>query len=72
MPNSSLSLRQRLSNLPREARDTLFLLAVVSWVLMPLTATLPVWASALAYGLLLWRATLAFRQKPLPGRCTPV
>ncbi|MFG5776700.1 DUF3488 and DUF4129 domain-containing transglutaminase family protein [Comamonas sp. J-3] len=70
MPNSSLSLRQRLSNLPREARDTLFLLAVVSWVLMPLTATLPVWASALAYGLLLWRASLAFRQKPLPNRWT--
>ena len=70
MANRSVSLRQRLTKLPREARDTLFLLLVVSWVLMPLTATLPLWASALAYGLLLWRATLAFRQQPLPGRWT--
>ena len=57
MANRSVSLRQRLTKLPREARDTLFLLLVLSWVLMPLTATLPLWASALAYGLLLWRAS---------------
>ncbi|MEG0922577.1 MAG: DUF3488 and transglutaminase-like domain-containing protein [Comamonas sp.] len=56
------------STLPRDVRDTLFLLAVVGWVLLPLTASLPIWASALAYAMLAWRATLAVRQKSLPGR----
>ncbi|MFC3217262.1 transglutaminaseTgpA domain-containing protein [Comamonas sp. JC664] len=58
----------RWSSLPREARDTLFLLAVVGWILLPLTATLPLWASALAYALLAWRGRIALLQKPLPGR----
>ncbi|WP_312836188.1 DUF3488 and transglutaminase-like domain-containing protein [Comamonas sp.] len=58
----------RWSRLPREARDTLFLLAVVGWILLPLTATLPLWASALAYALLAWRGRIALLQKPMPGR----
>lgn len=58
----------RWSSLPREARDTLFLLAVVGWILLPLTATLPLWTSALAYGMLAWRGRIALLQKPLPGR----
>lgn len=58
----------RWSALPREARDTVFVLAVVGWILLPLTATLPIWASALAYALLAWRGSMALRQKPLPGR----
>ena len=56
------------STLPRDVRDTLFLLAVVGWVILPLTASLPIWASALAYAMLAWRASIAVRQKPLPGR----
>ncbi|QMV73003.1 DUF3488 domain-containing transglutaminase family protein [Comamonas piscis] len=60
--------RARWTALPREARDTVFLLAVVGWVLLPLTATLPIWASALAYALLAWRGSIALRHKPLPGR----
>ena len=56
------------ATLPRDVRDTLFLLAVIGWVLLPLTASLPVWASALAYAMLVWRGTIAVRQKPLPGR----
>lgn len=60
--------RARWAALPREARDTVFLLAVVGWVLLPLTATLPIWASALAYALLAWRGSIALRHKPLPGR----
>ena len=56
------------STLPRDVRDTLFLLAVVGWVILPLTASLPLWASALAYAMLAWRASIAVQQKPLPGR----
>ncbi|KQM80525.1 transglutaminase [Xylophilus sp. Leaf220] len=54
--------------LPRDSRDTLFLLAVVAWVLLPQVAYLPLWASAVAALVLLWRARLAWRADPLPGR----
>ena len=57
-----------LSRLPREARDTLFLLGVVGWIIAPLAPQIPLWASALAVALLLWRAGLAWRGRPLPGR----
>ncbi len=71
---ASLPLRTPISfaawsSLPRDARDTLFLLAVVGWVLLPLTmSSLPIWATVFAYGMLVWRAWLAFQQRPLPGR----
>jgi protein-glutamine gamma-glutamyltransferase len=58
----------RLNTLPRDSRDTLFLLAVIAWVLMPQVAHLPWWCSALAAGMLLWRGTLAFSHKPLPNK----
>jgi Transglutaminase-like enzymes, putative cysteine proteases len=57
-----------LSRLPREARDTLFLLGVVGWIIVPLIPHVPPWASAFAAALLLWRAGLAWRGRPLPGR----
>ena len=57
-----------LSRLPREARDTLFLLGVVGWVIAPLTPQIPLWASAFAAALLLARAVLAWQGRPLPGR----
>ncbi|MFT4195073.1 transglutaminaseTgpA domain-containing protein [Ottowia sp.] len=57
-----------LSHLPRETRDTLFLLAVIAWVMLPQVAHLPAWASALAAGVLLWRGWLAVGGRPLPGR----
>ena len=60
-------VRQRLANLPRETRDTLFLLGVIAWVIAPHAAHLPLWCSALAAGVLLWRAVLAWQNKPLPG-----
>lgn len=60
--------RQRLAALPRDARDTLFLLAVVAWVLMPQAAHTPWWTMVFVAGLLLWRALLAWRGQPLPGR----
>lgn len=59
---------QRAQALPRDARDTLFLLAVSLLLMMPLFIHLPGWTSALVLGLLAWRAVLAWRGAPLPGR----
>ncbi|WP_240788648.1 transglutaminaseTgpA domain-containing protein [Ramlibacter henchirensis] len=57
----------RLNALPREARDTLFLLAVIAWVLMPQAARVPWWCTAMTAGILCWRGVLAVRGAPLPG-----
>ena len=54
--------------LPREARDTLFLLLVIGWTVLPHASHLPVWCSALTLAVLLWRAKLAITEAPLPGR----
>ena len=64
----SMSLRQTLASLPRDARDTLFLLFVTAWVIAPQAANLPGWAAAMAGGMLLWRGWMAFKGRPLPGR----
>ena len=61
-------LTSRLSNLPRDSRDTLFLLLVIAWVLLPQTLHLPLWCSALAGTVLVWRGQLALQNRPLPGR----
>ncbi|RZJ24156.1 MAG: DUF3488 domain-containing protein [Haliea sp.] len=58
----------RLQSLPRDSRDTLFLLAVIAWVLLPQVSHLPWWCSAMAAGMLLWRGTLALRNQPLPNK----
>ena len=63
-----MTLRQTLHALPRDARDTLFLLVVIAWVIAPQVNVLPVWASLLAAGLMLWRGWLAFKGRPLPTR----
>ena len=65
-----MRLRQTLATLPRDARDTLFLLCVIVWVIAPQVANLPGWAIAMAGGLLLWRGWLAWKGQPLPGRWT--
>ena len=57
----------RLNALPRDARDTLFLLAVIAWVVLPQVGNLPLWCSALAAGVLAWRGWLALTARPLPG-----
>ncbi|MDB5915706.1 MAG: putative rane protein, partial [Ramlibacter sp.] len=57
----------RLGTLPREARDTLFLLLVIGWVMLPHVPNLPWWCSAMAGAVLVWRGTLAVRARPLPG-----
>jgi transglutaminase-like putative cysteine protease len=59
---------QALKNLPRDARDTLFLLAVIAWVIAPQVSTLPTWCSVLAASLLLWRGYLAVSSRALPNR----
>ncbi len=61
-------LRTRAASLPRDARDTLFLLAVIAVVLLPQLPTLPLWTGALVAVVLLWRGRLAWRSAPLPGR----
>ncbi|MFZ4482035.1 MAG: transglutaminaseTgpA domain-containing protein, partial [Rhodoferax sp.] len=58
----------KLDQLPRESRDTLFLLLVMAWVVMPQMAHLPTWCSLLAYGLMFWRGWLAVLSRPLPSR----
>ncbi|MDH1252568.1 DUF3488 and transglutaminase-like domain-containing protein [Comamonas thiooxydans] len=59
---------QRLTALPRDARDTLFLLAVIAWIMLPQVQHTPWWTSAFAAALLLWRARLALTSAPLPNR----
>ena len=61
-----MTLRQTLHALPRDARDTLFLLVVIAWVIAPQVNVLPAWASLLAAGLMLWRGWLAWTLRPLP------
>ncbi len=58
----------RLTALPRDSRDTLFLLVVIAWVLVPQVERIPLWCSLAAGGVLLWRGWLALQVKPLPGR----
>ena len=54
--------------LPRDARDTLFLLAVIGWTVLPHLSHLPVWCSVLTSVVLAWRAWLALTNAALPGR----
>jgi transglutaminase-like putative cysteine protease len=62
------AIASRLGNLPRDSRDTLFLLLVIAWVLAPQTPHLPLWCSLLAGTVLVWRGWLALENRPLPGR----
>ena len=55
-------------HLPRDARDTLFLLAVILWTVLPHVAHLPLWCSLLTLVVLLWRAKLALANASLPSR----
>ncbi|MBU1358961.1 MAG: DUF3488 and transglutaminase-like domain-containing protein [Gammaproteobacteria bacterium] len=58
----------KLAALPREARDTLFLLGVIALIVLPQTPNLPWWCSALAAIVLAWRGTLAVQGRALPSR----
>jgi protein-glutamine gamma-glutamyltransferase len=56
------------AHLPREARDVLFLLAVIAWTIAPHFAHLPAWCLALTVAVVAWRALLAITNAALPGR----
>jgi len=56
----------RLDSLPRDTRDTLFLLAVIGWIMLPQLAHVPWWCGVLAVAVLFWRGWLAFSSRPLP------
>lgn len=53
--------------MPRECRDTLFLLAVIAWVVLPHATRLPLWCAVMTGAVLVWRAVLAWQARPLPG-----
>ena len=57
----------RLGNLPRDTRDTLFLLAVIGWVVLMQVGHIPWWCTALTAAVLTWRSVLTLRGQPLPG-----
>ena len=61
-------LLNHLSKLPRDSRDTLFMLVVIAWVLMPQVGHLPLWCSLFSGGVMLWRGWLAIAVRPLPSR----
>ncbi len=52
----------------REARDTLFMLALIGWTIAPHLFHLPLWVTGLTLVVLVWRGWLGWRQQPLPGR----
>ena len=67
-PTIRLPTLTTLRTLPREGRDTLFLLTVIAWVLLPQAARLPLWCSLGAAAVLLWRGWLALNARSLPRK----
>jgi transglutaminase-like putative cysteine protease len=61
-------LKTRLQHLPRETRDTFFLLFTIAATALPHADHLPLWCSALTALMLFWRGLLAWRGQALPGR----
>ena len=55
-------------HLPRDTRDTLFLLGVIAWTVLPHLPHLPLWCMLLTAAVLLWRGRLALANAALPGR----
>lgn len=58
--------RTSIAALPRDTRDTLFLLGVIAWIVMLQTGHVPVWTSVGALAILAWRAWISWRGKSLP------
>ncbi|GAA6143471.1 DUF3488 and transglutaminase-like domain-containing protein [Hydrogenophaga sp. 5NK40-0174] len=57
----------RLESLPREVRDTLFLLAVVSWIILLQAPNIPISTTVVSLGAVAWRARTTLLGRPLPG-----
>jgi protein-glutamine gamma-glutamyltransferase len=64
----TLRWAERLAHLPRDTRDTLFLLTVIAWTIAPHLLHLPAWCGLMTVGVLLWRARLALNAAALPNR----
>ncbi len=65
--NARAGVLERWRHLPRDARDTLFLLLVVTWTMLPHAWHLPWWCLAISAVVMVWRGTLAWRGTPLPS-----
>jgi transglutaminase-like putative cysteine protease len=65
---TATSVFKRLFTLPRETRDTFFLLLVIAWTVLPHLLHLPLWCAALTVSVLVWRARLAWVGGALPNR----
>ncbi|MGI4776730.1 MAG: transglutaminaseTgpA domain-containing protein [Janthinobacterium lividum] len=63
----SATLSRRMQALPREARDTLFLLGLIALIVLPQAGTLPLACTLLTSVALLWRGWIAISGRPLPG-----
>lgn len=61
-------LMAKLRHLPRETRDTFFLLFAIAATALPHASHLPLWCTALTGLMLLWRGLLAWNGQALPGR----
>jgi transglutaminase-like putative cysteine protease len=70
--STSSSAPQRLwpgwSHLTRDARDTLFLLSLIGWTVLPHLFHLPLWCAVLTAAVLLTRGVLALKGVALPNR----
>jgi len=64
----SIPALSRLRHLPRDARDTLFHLAVIGWTVLPHLLHLPLWCAVMVGSVLAWRGRLACTGGPLPSR----
>ncbi len=60
VPPSAPTGAARRTEMPRETRDTLFLLGVIAWVVLPHAARLPLWCVLMSAAVLLWRGALAW------------
>ncbi|MEJ7139065.1 transglutaminaseTgpA domain-containing protein [Amphibiibacter pelophylacis] len=65
---ASRPLSERLRDLPREARDTLLLLAICGQILLPLLGEIPLWCAALVAVLWGWRLWTVLALRALPPR----
>src|SRR4051794_6172003 len=63
-----MTFSERWRTLPRDSRDTLFLLGVIAWTVLPHVSHLSLWCTLLTAVMLLWRAQLAVVNGPLPTR----
>lgn len=55
------------ARLPRETRDTLFMLLVIGWIVVLQIGHIPSWAIGVALAALAWRGWLAWHKRALPS-----